>query len=80
MLFSMLKAKAESVLAPALIEVCNDTLASNPTHANVQVSAAKWTPKGNLVMFASPRVSWDALFAIPLRVFEGFLRIMFILS
>ena len=58
-----LKAKAESVLAPALVKVCNDALASNPTHTNVQVSAAKWTPKGNLVVFAGPRVSRDALFA-----------------
>ena len=63
MLSLTLKAKAESVLAPALVKVCNDALASNPTHTNVWVSAAKWTPKGNLVVFASPRVSCDALFA-----------------
>ena len=63
MLSLMLKAKAESVLAPALVEVCNDALASDPTHTNIQVSAAKWTPKGNMVVFAGPRVSCDALFA-----------------
>jgi len=62
MLSTMLKAKAVSILAPALIEVCNNTLASNHIHANIWDSAAKWTPKGNLVMFASPGVSCDALF------------------
>jgi len=62
MLSMMLKAKAVSILAPALIEICNNALASDPTHANVWVSAAKWTPKGNLVMFASPGVSCDAPF------------------
>jgi len=61
-LSSTLKAKADSVLAPVLVKVCNDALASNPIHTNIQVSAAKWTPKGNLVVFASPGVSHNALF------------------
>jgi len=63
MLSTTLKAKVVSILAPILVKVCNDALASDPIHANVQVSAVKWTPKGNLVMFAGPRVSCDALFA-----------------
>ena len=62
MLSTTLKAKA-AILAPALVEICNDALASDPTHANVWVSAAKWTPTGNLVVFAGPGVSRDALFA-----------------
>ena len=48
---------------PVLVNVCNTALASDPIHANVRVSAAKWSPKGNLVMFAGPDVSRDALFA-----------------
>ena len=62
MLSLIFKAKAETVLAPALVEVCYDALASDPIHANIWVSAAKWTPNGNLVVFAGPRVSHDALF------------------
>ena len=61
-LSTMLKAKVDTILALALVEVCNNALASDPIHANVQVSTAKWTPKGNLVVFAGPRVSYDALF------------------
>ena len=38
-------------------------LSADPTHTNVRVSAAKWTPKGNLVVFAGPGVLRDALFA-----------------
>jgi len=48
---------------PVMVNACNATLSADPTHANVRVSAAKWTPKGNLVMFAGPGVSCDALFA-----------------
>src|SRR5712691_10252718 len=33
---------------------CNESLASYPSYANVQVSAAKWMPKGNLVVFGGP--------------------------
>ena len=63
MLSLMLKTKMDSVLAPALVKVCNDALASDPTHANVWISAAKWTSKGNLVVFAAPGVSCNALFS-----------------
>ena len=63
MLSSMLQAKAVSVLALALVEVCNDMLSSDPVHANVWVSTAKWTPKGNLGVFTGPDVTHDALFA-----------------
>jgi len=61
MLASTLRAKAALAL-PVLVNACNAMLSANPTHANVQVSAAKWTPKGNLVVFAGPSVSRDALF------------------
>jgi len=40
------------VLAPAMVHVCNDALAADPTFTSVQVSATRWTPKGNLVIFA----------------------------
>ena len=67
MLTSTLKAAAAMVLAPALVEVSNTALAATPQYAHVRVSAAKWTPKGNLVVFAGPGVSYDALYsAIPL--------------
>ena len=62
-LTSTLKAAAATVLAPALVEVCNATLAATPQYAHVRVSAAKWTPKGNLVVFAGPGVSHDALYS-----------------
>jgi len=48
---------------PVLVNICNTALSTDPIHANVWVSAAKWTPKGNLVMFTGPGVSHDALFA-----------------
>jgi len=61
-LSSTLRAKA--ALAPlVLVAACNAALSADPVHANVRVSAAKWTPKGNLVVFAGPGVSRDALFA-----------------
>jgi len=63
MLSTIPKAKADSILAPALVEVCNDALASDPIHTNVRVSTVKWTPTGNLVMFAGPGVSHNALFS-----------------
>jgi len=46
-----------------LVNICNSTLSANPIHANIWVSAAKWTPKGNLVVFAGPGISFKALFA-----------------
>ena len=45
------------VLAPGLVGVCNDALASVPTFASVRVSAYRWTPKGNLLPDASARIS-----------------------
>ena len=55
------------MVAPALVEAMNCDLAASPTHASVRVSAAKWTPKGNLVVFAGPGVSRKTLFlALPL--------------
>ena len=58
-----LKAAAAMVLAPALVKVSNTTLATNPQYAHVRVSAAKWMPKGNLVIFAGPGVSRDTLYS-----------------
>ena len=51
------------ILAPGLVGVCNDALASVPTFASVQVSGCRWTPKGNLVVFAGPDTSRDQLSA-----------------
>ena len=48
---------------PVLVNVCNATLATNPIHTNVWVSTAKWSSKGNLVIFAGLDVTHDALFA-----------------
>jgi len=56
-----LHAKAATV-PPVLVNICNTALSTDPTHANVWVSATKWTPKGNLVVFARPGISCDALF------------------
>ena len=60
MLDTTLKTQA-GVLAPGLVGVCNDALASVPTFASVRVSACRWTPKGNLVIFAGPDTSRDQL-------------------
>ena len=62
MLDTILKTQA-GILAPGLVGVCNDALASIPTFTSVQVSACRWTPKGNLVVFASPDMSRDQLSA-----------------
>ena len=51
------------ILAPGLVGVCNNALASVPTFASVWVSACRWTPKGNLVIFAGPDMSRDQLSA-----------------
>jgi len=61
-LSSTLRAKA-ALAPPVLVATCNAALSADPAHTNVRVSAAKWTPKGNLVVFAGPGVSRDALFA-----------------
>ena len=52
-----------SVLAPGLVGVCNDALTSVPTFASVWVSACRWTPKGNLVVFTGLDMSRDQLSA-----------------
>ena len=52
-LASNLKAQAQ-IQAPSLVEACNEALQSDAQHANVRISAAKWAPSGNLVMFAGP--------------------------
>jgi len=57
-----LRAKAD-LAPPILVNACNAALSADPTHTNVQVSTAKWTPKGNLVVFAGPGVSRNTLFA-----------------
>jgi len=61
-LIQTLRAKAATA-PPALVNVCNSALSADPIHTNVWVSAAKWTPKGNLVVFAGPGISREALFA-----------------
>jgi len=62
MLVLTLRAKAALAL-PVLVDACNAVLSADPTHTNVWMSAAKWMPKGNLVVFASPSVTRNALFA-----------------
>ena len=62
MLDTTLKMQA-SVLAPGLMGVCNDALTLVPTFASVWVSACRWTPRGNLVVFAGPDMLRDQLSA-----------------
>ena len=62
MLDTTLKTQA-GILAPGLVGVCNVALASVLTFASVQVSACRWTPKGNLVVFTRPDMSRDQLSA-----------------
>ena len=62
MLDTTLKTQA-SILAPGLMGVCNNALASVPTFTSVQVSACRWTLKGNLVIFAGLDTSRDQLSA-----------------
>ena len=47
---------------PVLVNVYNAALSADPIHTNVQVSTAKWSPKGNLVIFAGLDVMHNALF------------------
>ena len=66
-LISTLQSHVDSVVAPALVDVMNHALSALPTHAGVQVSTAKWTPKGNLVVFAGPGILQETLFnALPI--------------
>ena len=62
MLDTTLKMQA-GVLAPGLVGVCNDTLTSILTFASVRVSACRWTPKGNLVVFTGLDMLRDQLSA-----------------
>ena len=48
----------QASMAPApLVSVCNDALVKAPHHANVQISATRWTLKGNLVVIGGPATS-----------------------
>src|SRR5712691_11186691 len=49
--------------ADGLALLCSEALAAQPVYAHVKVSAARWTPKGNLVIFGGPATSQDALLA-----------------
>ena len=49
--------------ADMMAMLCIETLAAHPTYADVKVSAAKWTPKGNLVVFGGPNTPQDCLLA-----------------
>ena len=49
--------------ADMMAMLCMETLASHPQYADVKVSAAKWTPKGNLVVFGGPDTPQDRLLA-----------------
>ena len=40
--------------APRLVEICNEALGSKACYASIRLSAAKWSPLGNLVVFAGP--------------------------
>jgi len=53
---------AQSALrADAVAFVCMEALGTHPSFADVQVSAARWTPKGNLVIFGGPDTSQECL-------------------
>ena len=43
--------------APVLMAACNEALGSEARYANVRVSAAKWSPAGNLVVFSGPETT-----------------------
>ena len=40
--------------APHLVEICNEALRSEARYTSMRLSAAKWAPSGNLVIFAGP--------------------------
>ena len=62
-----LQSHADSVVALALVNMMNHALSALPTHTSIRVFAAKWTPKGNLVVFAGPGVLCKTLFnALPI--------------
>ena len=49
--------------ADMMVMLCIETLAAHPTYADIKVSAAKWTPKGNLIVFGGPDTPQDRLLA-----------------
>ena len=49
--------------APILVAACNEALGSEARYANVQVSTAKWSPVGNLVVFSGPETTLAQLTA-----------------
>ena len=49
--------------APVLVAACNEALGSEARYANVRVSAAKWSPAGNLVVFSGPETTLAQLTA-----------------
>ena len=50
---SMLQSLA-MLQAPHLVEICNEALGSEACYTSMRLSAAKWAPLGNLVVFAGP--------------------------
>ena len=60
--------------APILVAACNEALGSEARYANIRVSAAKWSPAGNLVIFSGPEITSAQLTAahhIIISVIEG---------
>ena len=51
---SMTLRELANTWAPSLVAACNEALTSKAYHASVWVSAAKWAPSGNLVIFMGP--------------------------
>ena len=52
-----------STRADMMAMLCSETLTAQPQYADVRVSTAKWTPKGNLVVFGGPDTQQDRLLA-----------------
>jgi len=44
--------------------LCQEALAAQPVYTNIKVSATRWMPKGNLVVFGGLDTSPDSLLAI----------------
>ena len=49
--------------APILMATCNEALGSEARYANIWVSAVKWSPAGNLVVFSGPETTLAQLTA-----------------
>ena len=53
---------AQASMVPAhLVTLCNEALSKAPRHANVRLSTARWTLKGNLVVVGGPATSLTQL-------------------